>query len=91
MNKKHALLMLACCLVPLIALGIINTFHIPLGQAATFGLILLCPLGHLLMMKTMMHGDHEDVPNANSAHQAMHNAHPIQYTRHKTEKASDRS
>jgi predicted Na+-dependent transporter len=81
MNKKHALLMLACCLVPLIALGVINLFHIPLGQAATFGLILLCPLGHLLMMKTMAHGDHEDE----------HSAHPAHHAMHQTEKASDRS
>ena len=81
MNKKHALLMLACCLVPLIALGIINTFHIPLGQAATFGLVLLCPLGHLLMMKTMMHGDHEDE----------HSAHPAHHAVYKNRKASDRS
>lgn len=80
MNKKHALLMVACCLVPLIGLGIINFFHIPLGQAASFGLVLLCPLGHLLMMKTMMHGDHEEEQDPHQAHHAMH----------KTEKAADR-
>ncbi len=81
MNKKHTLLMVACCLVPLIALGIINTFHIPLGQAATYGLILLCPVGHLLMMKTMAHGGQEDGQSHHHTH------HPM----YKTEKAKDRS
>lgn len=57
MNKKHTLLMLACCLVPLLALGAIFLFKLPVSQVLYFGLILLCPLSHLLMMRGMMHGE----------------------------------
>jgi len=59
MHKKHILIMLACCLVPLVALGAIFLFKIPVGTAALAGLALLCPLSHLLMMKFMDH-EHEE-------------------------------
>lgn len=47
--KKHSLLMLICCLVPL---GILITL-LALGLSSPYvflGVILLCPLSHLLMM-----------------------------------------
>jgi uncharacterized membrane protein len=55
MFKKHALIMLACCLIPVAALIAISVFKIPIS-AIVYGLILLvCPLSHILMMKFMGH------------------------------------
>ncbi|MEK7326740.1 MAG: hypothetical protein AAB217_15965 [Chloroflexota bacterium] len=58
MNKKHVLIMLACCLIPLVALAAIFVFKIPANSVVFFGILLLCPALHLLMMKNMMGHDH---------------------------------
>ncbi|HEY3290407.1 MAG TPA: DUF2933 domain-containing protein [Anaerolineae bacterium] len=63
MNKKHALIMVACCLIPIVAFTLISVFKVPVSGLITIGLILLCPLSHLLMMKSMMpghEGHHEE-------------------------------
>ncbi len=72
MNKKHMLLMLACCLVPLIALGAVTIFHIPLNTVLLYGMILICPISHLFMMRGMTHGeghDHEHGQEQNHVHE----------------------
>jgi hypothetical protein len=55
MNKKHLVIMLACCLAPLAALGAIFVFRVPVTGVVYLGLILLCPAMHLLMMRNMTH------------------------------------
>jgi ABC-type transport system involved in cytochrome bd biosynthesis fused ATPase/permease subunit len=60
MSKKHLLIMLACCLIPLVGLGIIFLFHIPTNKVVLFGMAMFCPLAHILMMKFMGHGHEQD-------------------------------
>ena len=57
MNKKHALLMAACCLIPIAGFALVSLFNIPLKSLFLFAMILVCPLSHILMMKFMIHGD----------------------------------
>ena len=59
MNKKRTLIMLACCLVPIAALGLFALFNIPLNKLYLGAMILICPLSHLLMMKFMGHEHNE--------------------------------
>lgn len=78
MNKKHPLIMLACCLIPLAALAAIFVFKMPANSVIFFGLILLCPALHLLMMKGMMNHDHAGQEHA--AHHTAGAAQPPQLT-----------
>lgn len=57
-TKKHVLLMLACCLVPLLGLAAILIFNAPVSTVLLVGLVLFCPLSHLLMMALMPDHDH---------------------------------
>lgn len=70
MNKKHLLIMLACCLIPIAGLVAVSVFRVPFSNVLYFGMILLCPLLHLVMMRGMMqHGHHGDAQAvANHAH-----------------------
>lgn len=72
MNKKHALLMLACCLIPLIVVAAIFVFKVPVNSVVYLGMLLLCPALHLLMMRNMMghhtdHGANADCPSHDHA------------------------
>ncbi len=58
MNSKHVLLMLLCCLIPLVGIAAVSIFNVPLNNVLWVGMILLCPLSHLFMMKFMM-GKHD--------------------------------
>ena len=67
MKKSHLWIMILCCLIPIVALAAVFLFNIPLSRVLLYGLILLCPLSHLLMMKYMGH-DHSS-PESNAQHQ----------------------
>ena len=53
MHKKHLLIMLACCLIPLAGLAAIWLFKLPVNSVVYFGLMLLCPVLHFVMMRDM--------------------------------------
>lgn len=59
MNPKHTLIMLLCCLIPIAAFTTVFVFNVPINNVLLFGLVLLCPLSHLLMMRSLRNGDHD--------------------------------
>jgi len=73
MHKKHLLIMLACCLIPLAGVAAIWLFKLPVNNAVYFGLMLLCPMLHFVMMRDMLkpgsqdHAGHSRTPIASPA------------------------
>ena len=63
-GNRHMLLMVLCCLIPVAALGAIFVLKIPVPQVLTYGLILLCPLSHVLMMGLMGRGQQDHTADA---------------------------
>ena len=57
MSKKHLLLMLACCLIPIGLIAAIGVLAIPTSGLTTTVIALMCPLMMLFMMFGMRH-DH---------------------------------
>ena len=53
MKKSHILLMVLCCVVPIAGIAAIRLFGIPANNVLYFGLVLICPLLHGVMMLTM--------------------------------------
>ena len=77
MNRKHALLMVLCCLIPLVGFAAISIFRIPANTVIYVALALACPAMHLFMMKGMTHaparsagvGHNHDDASAHAHHQ----------------------
>lgn len=60
MNRKHALIMVLCCLLPMAGFVAVRLFNVPINTVVWVGMLLLCPISHLLMMKFLMQGHHDD-------------------------------
>lgn len=54
-KSKHTLMMILGCLAPLAILGILWFAGVS-QNILFFGILLLCPVMHLVMMKNMKHG-----------------------------------
>ena len=57
-KKNHALAMILCCAIPLVGILALSALGI-LGSWGYYALLLICPLGHLLMMRGM-HSNSEE-------------------------------
>jgi len=57
-KQNHALMMILCCGIPLVGIMALSSLGI-LGSWGYYALILICPLGHILMMRGM-HSSHAD-------------------------------
>jgi hypothetical protein len=73
MKKSHMWMMILCCLIPVAGLAAVYFFQIPLSKVVFFGMMLLCPISHLLMMKFMGH-DHS---SGEQASQHQHHTHSV--------------
>ena len=70
MNKKHLLLMLACCLIPIGLIVAIGALALPTSGLTTTVIALMCPAMMLLMMFSMRGGHAE--------HHEQHAAAPVE-------------
>ncbi len=57
--SKHTLIMVLCCLIPLAILGILWVAGVS-GSYLILGVLLLCPLLHIVMMRGMRKGSEHD-------------------------------
>ncbi|HRQ41595.1 MAG TPA: DUF2933 domain-containing protein [Chloroflexota bacterium] len=68
MTRKHLILMMLGCLLPLAALAAIFIFQVEVSTGLLFGLVLLCPAMHLLMMRAHRgHGAHHGAHMTNDS------------------------
>lgn len=56
MNRKHTLLMVLGCMLPMAALAAIFLFQVQVNTVLLVAILLLCPLLHLFMMRDHMSG-----------------------------------
>jgi hypothetical protein len=57
-KKNHALAMILCCGIPLVGILALSSFGF-LGSWGYYALLVICPVGHLLMMRGM-HSNSEE-------------------------------
>ena len=51
-KKNHALAMILCCGIPIVGILVLSSLGI-LGSWGYYALLVICPVGHLLMMRGM--------------------------------------
>lgn len=68
MNRKHLILMIVGCSVPIVALAAVWLFQIELSTPLLFALLLLCPLSHLFMLGGHGHGEQQAAPHSYEEH-----------------------
>jgi hypothetical protein len=59
-KKNHALAMILCCGIPIVGIMLLSSLGL-LGSWGYYALILLCPLGHIFMMRGMHSNSKENM------------------------------
>ena len=59
MEKRHLVVMVLCCLIPIAAVAAVFLFKIPVSAPVLAVLFLLCPLSHIGLMWVLMSGNRE--------------------------------
>lgn len=62
-GKGHGILMLLCCLIPILIVFLLPRLGFelgPIGRLAPYAMFLICPIMHIAMMKTMFKSNKED-------------------------------
>ncbi len=65
---KHAWWMVGLCLLPIAAIVAMAAFGVSLSNVLLFGVLLVCPLMHVFMMRGMGH-NHGGTQEAASCHE----------------------
>ncbi|MGE5619195.1 MAG: DUF2933 domain-containing protein [Sphingomonadaceae bacterium] len=68
-GNRHMMIMLLCCLIPMVAVFAVTILNIPLSSLATYALVALCPLLHIFMMKGMLGRGKQDQPSCHDSKQ----------------------
>jgi uncharacterized membrane protein len=55
LGNKHIVLMILGCVIPISTVFILSILGVQLNNLLLFALILICPLSHIFMMRTMMY------------------------------------
>jgi hypothetical protein len=59
-KKNHALVMILCCGIPIVGILALSALGI-LGSWGYYALLVICPVGHLLMMRGMNSNSEENM------------------------------
>ena len=59
-KKNHALAMILCCGIPIVGIMVLSALGI-LGSWGYYALLVICPVGHLLMMRRMHSNSEENM------------------------------
>lgn len=85
MGRKHLLLMLLCCLIPIgVALGL-QAFGIALSVSLPVVMLILCPLLHIMMMAFMHGRSQTNADSGANGTTAKADCHPSQLRHPRTE------
>ncbi len=77
MTRKHLLLMLLCCLIPIGIAFSLQAFGIALSASLPVAMLILCPLLHVVMM-AFMHGPAQHNADPGSKGMVEADYHPAQ-------------
>ena len=66
MKKSHMLIMILCCLIPIVGLAAVYIFKLPLNAVVFGAMILFCPIAMFFMMKSMLQDHNPSSPTASS-------------------------
>ena len=58
-KQNHFLVMVLCCAIPLIGIWALSYLGV-LGSWGYYAMLLICPLGHVLMMRGTCHSDSKE-------------------------------